>query len=504
MIQQDPDCFDICVIGGGASGAVSAAELVRTGLRVLLLEEGDLKRARRMGDVEPEWPRAYIVQDGIRNELGRPWSARGMGGGTAFYAGISFRYRHVDFDAGDHVAADALNPKWPISYDDLLPYYDEIERRIGIARDDTDPLAPPGPAALMPAHPPSLPGSLLADAGRTIGLRPFPTPLAINSIPYGGRPQCARLTPCNEYACPTGARADAAALFLEPLRTAENLVIAASSRALRLELSGPDRVGWVEWLDPATKSRRRTRVGLVILAANAVQSSALLLRSAQRWAPAGLGNRHDMVGRGLSFKVSGSVEGRLPVPRNRINTPTGPHSTVAFSDHYLDPDCPSGLGGMMYEASPEQRGPSNGRIVVRMHFVAGDQPMRANRVRLARELDEFGVPRIAIDYVTHPTDAERLHYLEKRATEIMVAAGASDTTYLESEYERGSRHLQGGCRAGDDPADSVVDAAGRIHDLANVYVVDGGYFPFAGGVNPTMTIQANSLRIIRQLTAGNF
>ncbi|MFG1791132.1 GMC oxidoreductase [Nocardia sp. NPDC049149] len=502
MTQNDSAYFDVCVIGGGASGAVAAAELVYAGLRVLVLEEGEIRQAPRMGDVEPGWPRAYVVENGIRSNSGRPWSARGMGGGTAFYAGISFRYRHIDFDIGNHVAGDALDPKWPISYDDLRPYYDEIEQRIGVARDDGDPHAPLSPAALMPPHPLSLPGSLLADAGHTIGLRPFPTPLAVNSVPYQGRPSCARLTPCNEYACPTGARADAAAVFLDPHRGADGLSVVAGSRALQLVLAAADRVGWVEWLDLATRTRHRTRVGSVVLAANAVQSSALLLRSAQRFALTGLGNRHDMVGRGLSFKVSGSVEGRLAIPPNRVNRPTGPHSTVAFSNYYVDPDCPTGLGGMMYEASPESRAPVDGRIAVRMHFVAGDQPMRTNRVRLDRDLDQFGVPSIAIDYTTHPVDAERLHYLEKRATEIMVAAGASDVAYLESQYHRGSRHLHGGCRAGDDPADSVVDATGRVHDLANLHVVDGGFFPFAGGVNPTLTIQANALRISRYLSTN--
>ncbi|MGX7824791.1 GMC oxidoreductase [Actinokineospora sp. 24-640] len=488
------DYFDICVVGSGASGAVAAAEFVKAGSRVLLLEEASGDRPRRMDDVEPNWPRA-VLADGA---TGRPWSGRAFGGGTAFYAGIAFRYRLVDFDAREHVADDALDPRWPIGYDDLRPFYDEVERRVGIARcDGGDPLAPPSPPPVMPRHPYSLAGGLIADAGHTLGLRPFPTPLAVNSRPYAGRPRCAHMTPCNEYRCPIGARADAATVFLTGL--GENLTIALNSRALRVELAGPDRAGWVQWLDLRTRTRHRTRVGRVVLAANAVQSSALLLRSAQQWAPRGLGNRHDMVGRGLSFKVSGSVQARLPVPRNQVSPLTGPHSTVALSDYYLAPDSPGGLGGQIYENSPESRAVVDGRLPVRLHFVAGDQPMRGNRVLLAGSLDEFGVPRVAIDYTTHPLDAERLHYLEKRSTEVLVAAGAEAVAAEKSFYERGSRHLQGGARAGDDPRESVVDRDGRVHDLANVHVVDGSYFPFAGGVNPTLTIQANALRISRTL-----
>jgi choline dehydrogenase-like flavoprotein len=450
--------------------------------------------------VEKDWNNAYVTRDGTLKPIGRPWTAQSLGGGTTFYAGIAFRYRHVDFDARAHAASDALDPQWPITYEDLRPYYDEIERRIGIARsNEGDSAAPPSAKPVMPPHPFSLPGSLLADAGRTIGLHPFPTPLAINSTYYQGRPPCMNLTPCNEYVCPSGARSDARSIFLEPLRNADSLVISQRSKAIRINLGSSDRVRSVDWLDLRNRSRRNTKVNFVILAANAIQSSALLLWSAQKWAPVGLGNRFDMVGKGLSFKVSGSVSSFVPAPRNRSNSGTGPHSTVAFSDYYVDSACPSGLGGQIYETSPEDRGTTRGRIQLRAHFIAGDQPMARNRLRLLRDVDKNGLQKLFIDYTTHPLDAERLHYLRKRASELLAAAGAFAIDVHASGYERGSRHLHGGCRAGLDPRTSVVDNFGRVHDLKNLYVVDGGFFPFAGGVNPTLTIQANALRISREL-----
>lgn len=494
---------DVCVIGSGASGSVAAGEFLRAGRSVLLLEEGPGRPGRRMADVEPGWPAAYAADDGEWKPVGRPWTARGFGGGTAYYAGIAFRFRLVDFDVRAHVAADAMDPKWPIDYEDLRPYYDEIEERVGIARtDDGDPLAPPSRAAVMPPHPFSLPGTILADAARVLGMQPFPTPLAVNSVPYGGRPACTHMTPCNGYACPTRARADAPTVFLADVMGHDALWTATRSRAVHIELERPDQAGWVEWLDLPTRTRHRTRVGQVVLAANAVQSAALLLRSAQRWATTGLGNRHDMVGRGLSFKVSGSVSTTLPMPLNRGGSVNGPHSTVAFSDCYLDSRCPTGLGGQMYETTAEARAASRGRVSVTIHFVAGDQPMRRNRVMLVGDRDEFGVRRVGFDYTTHPVDVERLHYLEKQATQVLVASGAEAVVCRASGYERGSRHLHGGCRAGDDPAESVVDRMGRIHDVVNVHVADGGFFPFAGGVNPTLTIQANALRISRAVARG--
>ncbi|WP_341846156.1 GMC family oxidoreductase [Streptomyces caeruleatus] len=430
----------------------------------------------------------------------------------ALYAGISFRLRGVDLDARAHVAPDALDPAWPIGYADLRPFYDRIERCIGVAREPgADPLEPPGPPAVMPAHPYSTQGGLIAAAGRRIGLRPFPTPLAINSEPYAGRPACVRCGPCNEYVCPTGARANTSSLLFDAGLPAGALTVAHGAKALRIILSNRHHAGSVEWLDLRTRTRRVTRVRSVVLAANAVQSAALLLRSAQRGAENGLGNSTDMVGRGLSFKISGYAAGTVDAPGPRpvvsadpaagayAHVPGGPFSTVAFSDHYLDPDAPSGLGGLLYEASDDERVVKDGRIRLRVHFLAADQPMRDNSVRLARERGPFNLPRLVIHYVTHPLDKRRLGYLSRRASELLAKAGADDIRYEDSNYQLGSRHLHGGCRAGTDPAQSVVDPWGRVHDLDNVYVVDGGFFPYSGGVNPTFTIQANALRIAQKI-----
>ena len=517
------ESFDVCVVGSGASGSVAAHEIAASGLRVLVLEEGGkLRSGASLRDVESGWENALVpTAGGPLRPFGRPWSASAVGGGMALYAGISFRLRDVDLDARAHVASDALDPAWPIGHADLRPYYDRVERCIGVARESgADPLEPPGPPALMPAHPLSTQGRLIADAGRRIGLRPFPTPLAINSVPYAGRPACVRCGPCNEQVCPTDARANTATLLFDSALPEGALTVVRGAKALRIGLRDRHRAATVDWLDLRTRTRHTARVRCVVLAANAVQSAALLLRSAQPGAEDGLGNSTGMVGRGLSFKISGYVSGtadtdRPPPPRSDTagtppsrftdghpaHIPGGPFSTVSFSDHYLDPDAPSGLGGLLYEASDEDRSIQDGRIRLRVHFLAADQPMRDNAVRLARERGPLNLPRIVIDYATHPLDKRRLGYLSRRASELLVKAGADDIRYENSNYQLGSRHLHGGCRAGTDPAESVVDAWGRVHDLDNVHVVDGGYFPYAGGVNPTFTIQANALRIAHHIAA---
>ncbi|MEU8119530.1 GMC family oxidoreductase [Spirillospora sp. NPDC049024] len=421
------------------------------------------------------------------------------------FAGIGFRFREVDFDARAHVAADALDPRWPIGYADLRPGYEETEDLFGVARaHEADPLDPPSAPPRMPPHPFSPQGAVLAEAGASLGLRPFPTPLLINSVPYRGRPACVQCGPCNEYACPIGAKADVIDTLLRPAARSGALAIATRSKALRIGSGRFDRAGHVEWLDLRARRRHVTRARCVVLAANAVQSSALLLRSANRWSPEGLGNRYDVVGRGLCFKVSGYAHATVPAPAPSsapAGPAAGPFSTVAFTDHYLDDACPTGLGGVLYEASPEDRAPRDGRLPLRVHYHAADQPMWRNRVRLGKERSPLGVPRLVMDYATHPVDRARLDHLAGRAARLLRSAGATDVAFEPSRYEHGSRHLHGGCRAGDDPATSVVDRDGRMHDHENVYVVDGGYFPYPGGVNPTLTILANAVRISHRIAA---
>jgi paromamine 6'-oxidase/6'''-hydroxyneomycin C oxidase/2'-deamino-2'-hydroxyparomamine 6'-oxidase len=210
-----------------------------------------------------------------------------------------------------------------------------------------------------------------------------------------------------------------------------------------------------------------------------------------------------MVGRGLCFKlnefvvgyVDGDFKGAAGVP-----TGAGPFSTVSFTDFYEDARCPTGVGGLIYENQPAfayAMTPTAG--IVRLECLVADQPARGNRIMLADSTDAFGLPHIVIDYQTHPRDGARLEFMVDRMTEILRSCGARWIRREPSDYQLGSCHLHGTCRAGDDPASSVVTPDGRVHGLENVYVVDGSTMPFPGGVNPTLTIQANALRMARAM-----
>ncbi|WP_027583759.1 GMC family oxidoreductase [Bradyrhizobium sp. Ai1a-2] len=496
------DAVDVCVVGSGASGSTVAHEIARNGFRVLVLEEGRrLPPGASLATVQSSMDDALVRSPpGGLMPFGRPWTVSALGGGMTLYAGIAFRYRTVDFDARAHVAADALDPVWPIDYAELRPYYEELERRMGVARlAGADPLEPPSDPAVLPPHQYSPQGRLIANAGGRIGRLPFPTPLAINSVPYGGRPACHCCGPCNEHLCLTGARADARSPFIDVPLPPGALTVALGSKAVRIDLGNVSRADSVEWLDTDSRQRARVRARCVVLAGNAIQSAALLLRSAQPAAPNGIGNGAGMVGSGISFKISGYVSGSTALDRLPVQPLGGPFSTVAISDHYLDEEAPSGLGGLIYEASPTERAVHEGKITLRLHFLAADQPMRNNAVRLANTRDRLGLPNIILEYWTHPVDKRRLGYLSRRASDLLLEAGVKKVDYQDSNYQFGSGHLHGGCRAGIDPKESVVDRWGRVHDIDNLYVADGGFFPYSGGVNPTFTIQANALRIARRI-----
>ena len=397
-----------------------------------------------------------------------------------FYGGASFRYLPVDFDPKEHIIVDPeIDVAWPISLRDLEPFYDLVERRVGVTDDEATPFSP------------SAGGERIIEAAERLGWSWMPTPLAIN------RAKCDRLSRCITYACRTGAKADLARLLLRPLVSAGKLDVISRCRALAMEMDGDFRtIERLRCLDLASNDEVVVRARKFLLACNAIQTAALLLRSRSPRCPSGVGNSSGLVGRTLCFKCSEYVFGIIPGGRTQPEE-LGPFSTVSVLQHYFDADCPTGLGGLIYEAAPEEayRKGKPGDLFLRVETIIADHPRIRNCVRLAEETYSDGTPKVMLDYEVDRRDAARLEHMVGRCVQLLRAAGAEDIGRERSWFEMGSAHLQGTCRAGSDPRRSVVDAMGRMHDLDNVYVLDGSFMPFPGGLNPTLTIQANALRI---------
>ena len=493
--------YDACVIGSGAAGSVVAAELATAGWDVLVVEQGKHEApGTHLHQLIPTFETAR-ARDGQGRwvEHGYPWSACCVGGGTRFYAGVSLRLRTIDFDPGAHVAADAMNPAWPYGYDALNEHYEWAEQRLGVSSDNgLDPTAPASPVGAMPAQRPSVRGAALARAAASLGLHPFPMPLAVSTLDRPGMPACTDATTCTDWVCPVGAKGDA---WVRLLATSA-ITLLTRLKAIRLIESARGRVSGVECFGLDSGSGRSVTAKVYVLAANAVQTSALLLRSASRYSPAGAGNGSGLIGSGLCMKVAQNLTGHLdePLPA-RPPRAGGRYVTVAISDYYYDAGGP-GLGGLIYETGPLDPELLADARVMRLEVLLADQPLARNQVRLDRgSPDKLGLPRLVMDYRPHPLDLRRLAALRERGADLLRAAGAGRIVAEPPDFTLGSAHLHGTCRMGADPATSVCAPDGRMHEADNVFIADGSLFPYPGGVNPTLTIQAVARKVARAIMA---
>jgi len=506
--KEDLDVhYDVCVVGSGASGATVAWLFAQAGLSVLVIEQGghvteDVSYDDILAESEAAWVRQ---ENGTWDKTGYPWTTCNVGGGTVFYGGAFFRNRPIDFNPETVLGPADLPLEWPWSYDDLDPYYTAIEYLVGVAgSQETDPTLPrrrvPYP---MPAVDRSAEGNLISTGAANLGLRPFTTPLAINSRAYRGREQCIADAPCISRKCPVEAKGDAFTRFLVPA-IQRGAKLFAGMKACQLLSDRARRASTLETVRVDTGQRYQFSAERFFICGNAIQTAGLLLRSSSATYPQGIGNSTDMVGRGLCFKLSEYIVGYhqghtkqdpLALSDSGKLMGNGAFSTCAVTDYYLDDEAPGGLGGILYEARPERpyRLRSKEQIV-RMEALVPDEPQRTNRIRLAQTKDAFGVPELVMDYQAHPRDLARLEYMIRKGEKILEAAGCQLSVREPSGWALGSSHLHGTCRMGVDPATSVTNPDGRLHDTDNVYIGDGALLPFPSGANPTLTIQAVALR----------
>lgn len=510
--------FDLLIIGTGAGGGTLAHALAPTGLNIGIIERGGfLPRERENWDPVAVNTRGRYQTDetwfDMHDQPFKPYTHYWVGGNTKVYGAALLRMRRDDFDQVQHYGG--LSPAWPLGYDEFEPYYTRIEQLYSVhGRRGVDPHDPPAssPYPFPPLeHEPRI--SKLHDDLRALGQRPFPCPLGVR-LPTGPTPY--RLGLFDGYPDPTQIKADAHVVAVEPALRFRNVTLLHNCRADRLltNASGRAVTGVVAKLTcsdcgPGTHEHEQTiTADVVVVACGAINSAALLLKSACNTHPRGLANSSGLVGRHYMCHNNGLFIAYTPDAPN----PSAFGKTIGLSDFYRGaPDAPLPLGliqlmGRMDRDSlgtlAEKQLPDVPVAQLAAHcldffITAEDLPDPNNRVELRAD------GRIRLVYTENNLEAyTRLQdKLKQLLTAIERRRGRAAPRFLTAKLGiSGTSHQCGTLRFGRDPNTSVLDLHCKAHDLDNLYVVDSSFFPSSSAVNPSLTIMANALRVADHLT----
>jgi len=512
------DHYDVLVIGSGPGGATTAARVAETGKRVLLLERGDfLPRERDNWDSRAVFGDAkYTADETFYDRHDRPFRPElhyYVGGNSKVYGAALLRLPPGDFGEVQH--PDGVAPAWPVSYDDMEPYYVRAEHLFWVhGQHGEDPFA--GVSSkdyeyLPVQHEPHI--QQLSDGLAELGLHPFHLPLGVQlSQDAHGRAtpdsRCIRCDRVDGFPCLVGAKADAEMAVIRPALAAHpNLTLMTRTTVQRLLTDPGGRAVTGVAVTLPDGSPGTFTADITVLAAGAILSAALLLKSATDQHPQGLANSSDQVGRNYMRHNNLAL-----IAFSREPNPTVFQKTLALNDFYGPGEhwqYPMGNIQMLGKsddwqikgAAPRRLGwaPSAPYGQVARHSIdfwltGEDLPRADSRVTLRRD----GAIRLAL---RPGNNTEGLARLRTTFQGTLSKLGMVDTMFVRSLYlhkafdAAATAHQAGTVRFGTDPAASVLDVHCKAHDLDNLYVVDGGFMPSIGAMNPTLTIIANALRV---------
>jgi choline dehydrogenase-like flavoprotein len=515
----DTDHADVLIIGAGASGGVAARRLAERGLRVVCLEQGEWPDPAAYRGAEPDWELA------IRKEWSSSPNVRqravdypidlaesdmsvgnfnGVGGGTVLFAGVWPRLLPSDFRRRRD---DGVGDDWPLTYDELAPYYEATDRAVGVSGLGGNPAYPPGPEPPLLPLPIGRAGLLLARAHAQLGWHWWPESNAILSDDYGGRHRCVQRGTCGA-GCSEGAKGSTDVTHW-PGAVAAGAHLITNARVHRIVTDERGLVAGAEWLDAGGRARFAS-ADVVLCAANGIGTARLLLLSD------GLANSSGLVGRRLMLHpiamIAGFFDDELESWQGQYG---GSIQSLEFYVSRADRDhagaakwslAPTG-GPLGVALAPGRRpflGPDH-HEVMRERFGRGaqwivlceDSPDEQNRVELSGDVvDSSGIAAPKVVYRISDDTRRCMDFNIDRAIESLTAAGARSTDAVRLHN---NSHLLGTARMGDDPRTSVVDRWSIAHDVPNLGIVDGSVFVTAGAVNPTSTICALALRAVDHL-----
>lgn len=534
MVKRKPEPVDVVIVGVGATGATTAKVLSEAGLNVVGFDRGPMLRPQDhfSGDelkfvnrnyLWPDFrlsPRTTREDDNSPTEL-FPFSPSPqlVGGGTVHWAGwlprampSDFRQRSIHGDIEGASLAD-----WPISYDDLEPYYSKVEWEFGCTGlDGANKYEPP---RSQPYPSPPLPPTPFAkrfyEGCERMGVNGFPLPHAMVSTPHKGRDPSNWTGFWNQYGDPTTTRSSTLTTFVPEALATGRFEIRPESYVTQVTVDKNGRARGVRYLDE-DGSEFEQEANAVILCLGALESSRLLLMSKSPAHPDGLGNSSGLVGKNATFHeylfAVGLFDNELYDPLNGF---AGNYISGGSFEFYETEEERGHLGGCLISASqichpinwvfPGR--PAWGEAMkdadrdffahaMKIGLILHDMPVENNRVELDPDVkDSSGLPVARITHRPHPNDVKMGKWQVDKNCEILEAAGASKTIPVYLERSTGNTcHQHGTARMGTDPSRSVLNEWCQAHDADNVFVFDGSCFPTSTGVNPTLTMMANAWR----------
>jgi choline dehydrogenase-like flavoprotein len=513
MRDWSREIVDICVVGAGAAGGVAGAKLAEAGFSVVILDAGSHWDPTRdfvsdeIGSYHLFWTDERITGGKDPVELGSNNSGRGVGGSTVHYSMVAMRAHPEDFCRGtlDGPADGADVRDWPLSFDELEPYYEQVEHALQVAGPTVYPWGRRRARYPQREHDLNAPAKQLVYGCSKLGIPVAPAPIATLSAPHGDRPPCVYRGFCN-YGCTTNAKSSVLVTFI-PRAIRAGAEVRPNSMVTHIDHDAQGRAtGVVYRRDGGVQRVQRARC--VIVAGYAVETPRLLLLSASGQFPNGLANGSGTVGK---FFMVHSGHQTFAKFEDRIGQYKAPPPGGAISEHF---NCTMPDAGFICGYTIEVVGPHPCDFVSRMTLsrrlwganlrramldynywsgigIVGEVLAQSqNTVTLHQtEQDSYGLPIPHVRFSYHENDRRLIEHAAGTMRRILEAAGGSDIWLAER-----TAHLLGGCRMGSDPGDSVVDKDGRTHDIPNLFICDGSVFPSSLAVNPSLTIQAIAAR----------
>lgn len=488
--------FDIIIIGSGAGGGTMAHALAGSGARILLLERGGV-----VAQEAANWDPVAVWKDKIyqtterwldeRGEPFRPYTHYNVGGNTKFWGSVLYRLRREDFETLDLM--DGVSPAWPIRYETLAPYYDRAEALYQVHGAPGDPTDPPRNPFPYPPVPHAANMASLVERLTTLGLHPSALPLGV--IRPGDAGGCILCNTCNSFPCQMHRKSDAEVCCIEPATAHPDVELWTHAHAQRLH-TNPSGTA-IESVEVERNGEHvRVSAPIVIVSCGAVNSAALLLKSANDRHLNGLANSSGLVGRRYMAHLATMMQAFNPLRVNRDVF----QKTVAINDFYLH-----GRSSRFPLGQIQSQGRTHGimaKVVVPVLplwlydawvargvdwlVMSEDLPVNENRVTVTRD------GRIQLHY--QPNNVRAHRQLVREMKRILRQLGYWGTITF-NHGNKNTTHQCGTIVFGDDPRTSVLDPFCRTHDISNLFVVDASFFPSSAAVNPALTIIAQALRV---------